>query len=249
MIGGDEMDELGLPIVVVVTVVCILCIACILSIGSPNAVESSPVDKENTPKRTGLVIETYPVSPPKITQCYGGTKTAHGPTGQANNYCGYSQCFHGGIDWGGVEGQRVYAGISGTVVEVWSRANAKRARYFGDYRVDIRNGDWCIIYGHMNGDIQVKEGQYVVPATVIGGLGDHLHWEFRRAPAGAPAGANCLHRSFTEIHNPMTLMAVEDSSELVFMCTADEYHQASPYGSDPLRQPILSRQGPSLWSH
>lgn len=128
------------------------------------------------------MFKRHPVDNPTITYGFGAGGDAWG----ANK--------HLGVDYGGYEGQPIYAPADGTVV--WARG--EKAAYGNPWEQipDSGNNGNCIIldhgpenwathtlYAHLSG-FNVTEGQRVAAGQIIGYMGNtgysfgtHLHWE------------------------------------------------------------------------
>lgn len=104
---------------------------------------------------------------------YGNTVFAF-RYGDQNNYGGYSQGLHGGLDFGHPGGIPIYAGVNG----VWDGLGSA----FGPNRVDVVIGDYRIIYGHVAKPANIPRGTRVNPNTVVGEMdfgAQHMHLEIR----------------------------------------------------------------------
>lgn len=127
---------------------------------------------------------------------YGNTVFAY-KYGYQYNYQGYSQALHGGIDFGHSGGIPVYAGVNGTFQYSGS------GKSFTPYRVDVKVGDYLIIYGHIVNPISLSVGQPVTPDTVVGMIDSgmkHTHIEIR-------------YKNF--IYNPLLFIAEPMRDQLI----------------------------------
>ncbi len=87
---------------------------------------------------------------------------------------------HGGIDIGVPSGTKVLSVLSGKVKAVGND------RIYGNY-IEIEHGDFGVTkYGHLKNLPELKEGQEIMKATVLGfsgntgsSTGPHLHFEYR----------------------------------------------------------------------
>jgi murein DD-endopeptidase MepM/ murein hydrolase activator NlpD len=164
-----------------------------------------------------LTFSVLPVASKNLEwiQWFGGTSYAY-QSGEEWNYDGYCQGFHCGIDFGASWGTPIRAGSYGVVENVWVEGG-KDPGTFGRYRIDIRYGDYRIIYGHTDGRAFVKPGDYVMPGTIIAGVGNpkgegdnntHIHLEIRGSSSG-----NSEYKDL--IYNPLIYMGEDDYSNLV----------------------------------
>jgi hypothetical protein len=106
---------------------------------------------------------------------YGNTLFAY-LYGRIHGYHRYSQGLHGGLDFGHPGGVPIFAGVSGT----FEYGGSQRA--FPPNRVDIKVGDYTIIYGHVAKPLQLSPGTPVTPDTVVGEMdfgAKHMHLEIR----------------------------------------------------------------------
>jgi len=172
------------------------------------------------------------------SQWFGATNFAY-TDGDKWNYDNYCQGFHCGIDIGretSEYGEPVYAGIYG-IVE--STENAYGA---GPYAVNIRVGDYVVIYGHLDGKYNVKKGDPVTPYTIIAVVGN---------PKGIENGNNVhLHLEIRYqnklIYNPLLFMDESIHQVLAAVIDPNDFHYTDKWAT-PLEQPVIHRGGPSLW--
>ncbi|MBL8134236.1 MAG: peptidoglycan DD-metalloendopeptidase family protein [Anaerolineae bacterium] len=193
-----------------------------------------PYDVNTLPLRD-LMFQLLPVESSQIewVQYYGNTNFAY-RHGKAWNYDGYCQGLHGGFDFGVSPGTRVpvRAGVHGTVL----RPGLK----FSPRRVDIRVGDYLIIFGHLHAETpRVPPGMDVNPDTVIGTIASsvafspHVHVEIRYP-----------YPSFHTIINPLLFMPDVLRARLLAFPT-DFYSHAlnwTRWGT-PFDQPVISLGG------
>jgi RHS repeat-associated protein len=194
-----------------------------------------------------------PVNLKNITwiQWFGGTKFAKND-GDAWNYDGYCQGYHCGLDIGTEEwGESVHAGVNGIVVGAWGTDNP--AEVFGPYRVDIQVGDYRLIYGHLDGNLQVMVGDIVSPDTILAGVGNpsgdpkltntHLHLEIR-----SPYSINGWMGEKL-ISNPLMYMNEKTIAGLVNISLVQDDKGTVDFanGLSHLEQPIIHRGWGSLW--
>ncbi|MBK8027098.1 MAG: peptidoglycan DD-metalloendopeptidase family protein [Chloroflexi bacterium] len=193
-----------------------------------------PFDVNTLPLRD-LMFQLLPVESGSIewVQYYGNTTFAY-RHGKAWNYDGYSQGLHGGFDFGVSPGTRVpvRAGVHGTVV----RPGLK----FGPRRVDIRVGDYLIIFGHLHAETpRVPAGMDVNPDTVIGTIASsvafapHVHIEIRYP-----------YPSFHTIINPLLFMPDTLRSRLLAFPTDFYSHTLNwTRWATPFDQPVIHLGG------
>jgi murein DD-endopeptidase MepM/ murein hydrolase activator NlpD len=169
-------------------------------------------------------------------QWYGNTVFAY-EHGREHNYPGYSQGLHGGIDFIAKSGTPVTAGVYGEVVAI-------DPGYFGPHRVDVRVGNYRLIYGHVgNLPANIQVGSKVIPTTVLGEIEStegHLHLEMR--------GLYDASGGEDYIYNPLWFM---DRQMVETLAGVDENPQESFYKPAGkwlgiLDQPIIIRGGPVL---
>jgi murein DD-endopeptidase MepM/ murein hydrolase activator NlpD len=128
------------------------------------------------------MFKRHPVDNPTITYGFGAGSDKWGAVG------------HLGVDYGGHEGQPIYAPADGFVV--WARGSAAAAGNTWEQIPGSGNNGNCIIinhapenwathtlYAHLSG-FNVTEGQHVTAGQIIGYMGNtgysfgtHLHWE------------------------------------------------------------------------
>lgn len=196
--------------------------------------EDIPVDVNLLPQRDAL----FSVSPVEASliewvQYFGNTTFAY-RYGKSWNYDGYSQGLHGGFDFGGASGARipVRAGVEGTVINPGLK--------FSPRRVDIRVGDYLIIFGHLlNETPRVAPGTRITPDTVIGTIATnvtfvpHVHVEVRYPSP-----------SFHLIINPLLLMPEAIRSRLMAYPT-DFYSHPLNWSrwATPYDQPVIRLGG------
>jgi murein DD-endopeptidase MepM/ murein hydrolase activator NlpD len=128
------------------------------------------------------MFKRHPVDNPTITYGFGAGSDKWGAVG------------HLGVDYGGYEGQPIYAPADGFVV--WARGSAAAAGNTWEQIPGSGNNGNCIIinhapenwathtlYAHLSG-FNVTEGQHVTAGQIIGYMGNtgysfgtHLHWE------------------------------------------------------------------------
>ena len=128
------------------------------------------------------MFKRHPVDNPRITYGFG----AGGDKWGANK--------HLGVDYGGYEGQPIYAPASGTVVRA-SNQGSPLGNPWEQIPGSTNNGNHVIIqhdppnwathtlYAHLSAYV-VREGQHVEAGQLIGHMGNtgysfgtHLHWE------------------------------------------------------------------------
>jgi len=110
--------------------------------------EPRPVGVVDAPSATGLGLD-----PTVLVEWFGRHVTSgfHDP----------SRAYHGGIDFGLVEGTPIRSTWGGTVVYAgWSEAG------YGDL-VIVQNGDWQMYYGHLSA-FSVSVGQEMQTGTAVG---------------------------------------------------------------------------------
>jgi hypothetical protein len=113
-------------------------------------------------------------------QYYGNTTFAY-EHGKENNYDGYSQGLHGGLDLGHPGGAAVCAGIRADLNPVCTYVGDQRD--FRPNRVDITVGQYLIILGHLTNPDFSLVGKSLTPDTVVGYIDSskqHVHIEIRR---------------------------------------------------------------------
>jgi len=203
-----------------------------------------PDFKESRKINTYLSFYFPPVSTKALDslQYFGGTQFAL-ENGDLWNYDGYCRGYHCGIDFGAPWGTPVYAGVYGIVEIVNGPQNP--SEYFGPYKIVITQGKYTIIYGHLNDVVNVKDGQYVTPATIIGHVGN---------PSGNISGGNNhLHLEVrcdnNKIINPMSFMSEYDIQKIVevgnTLLNSTGVNMVNGLGV--LEQPVIIRGGGSLW--
>lgn len=128
------------------------------------------------------MFKRHPVDNPRITYGFGAGSDKWGEVG------------HLGVDYGGYEGQPIYAPADGTIV--WARGSTAAAGNPWEQIPGSGNNGNCIIINHGPKDwathtlyahlsaITAKEGQRVKAGQLIGHMGNtgysfgtHLHWE------------------------------------------------------------------------
>ncbi|MBZ0317577.1 MAG: M23 family metallopeptidase [Anaerolineae bacterium] len=157
--------------------------------------------------------------------------------GRANNYPGYSQGLHGGLDFGHPGGAPVYAGVNG----IFDYSGSERA--FGPNRVDVIVGNHLIIYGHVANPIRLARGTPVTPDTIVGYIDNgakHLHLEIRYDKSNQNL-----------ILNPLTYMTNQMFNELntKFPPVGDySFYRSSRWERwlTPFDQPTIVRGGPVI---
>lgn len=165
---------------------------------------------------------------------YGNTLFAY-LYGRQNNYHGYSQGLHGGLDFGHRGGIDIVAGVHGT----FDYSGSERS--FGPNRVDILLGDYRIIYGHVAQPISLPRGASVTPDTVIGKMdfgAQHMHLEIR-------------YQDEKYILNPFLFMSETMRNQLISKFPPENQYRF--YTStrwtrwdSPLDQPTIIRGGPVI---
>lgn len=163
---------------------------------------------------------------------YGNTVFAF-RYGEQNNYNGYSQGLHGGLDFGHPGGIPVYAGVNG----IWDG----RGSAFGPNRVDVVIGDYRIIYGHVAKPANIPRGTPVNPNTIVGEIDfgqRHMHLEIR-------------YQNQNYILNPFIFMsqAMRDALITKFPPEGDYAFYSSPRWQQwltPFDQPTIIRGGPVI---
>lgn len=106
-------------------------------------------------------------------QYYGNTGFAF-RHGKRNSYDKFAQGLHSGLDFGHSGGALVFAGVNGLFLG--------RGQKYGPNRVDVRAGDYRIIYGHIGRPASFPLRQPVTPDSVMGIVETtqiHLHLEVR----------------------------------------------------------------------
>jgi hypothetical protein len=157
--------------------------------------------------------------------------------GRFNNYPGYSQGLHGGLDFGHPGGAPVYAGVNG----IFDYSGSERA--FGPNRVDILVGNHLIIYGHLANPLKLPRGTPVNPNTVVGQIdagAKHMHLEIRFDKTNQQL-----------ILNPFSFMpnAMFDELTKKFQPVGDyAFYRSSRWERwlTPLDQPTIVRGGPVI---
>jgi murein DD-endopeptidase MepM/ murein hydrolase activator NlpD len=180
------------------------------------------------------LFHSLPVDPDQITsiQWYGNTEFAHGN----QSLYTYGEGLHPGIDLGAPSGTSVQAGVYGMVVEV----TAPPYKYFQPHSVRIQtvDGDYLILYGHLENPPLVAPGQSVKPETKIGEIGPtgnyHVHVEVR-GPYGAGQPG-----SEEYIYNPLWLMSDDMILDLAAVSIPSFYEPAGRWLT-PLSQPLIVR--------
>jgi murein DD-endopeptidase MepM/ murein hydrolase activator NlpD len=101
-----------------------------------------------------------------------GSRADHG-------YDNYSQGLHGGLDYGhrGDVEVPIFAGVHGTL------QYSGNQRAFRPNRVDVKVGNYTIIYGHVARPIAQPIGSAIRPDTIVGFMdrnAQHMHLEIRK---------------------------------------------------------------------
>ena len=151
-------------------------------------------------------------------------------------YCGYYHC---GLDLGAQWGSEVRAGVFGEVLQ------AEKSDPFGPYMIEIRLTDpnrapyeiivgkpLTIIYGHLTPNLQVQEGEFVSPDTVIGFVGNE---------SGDPKGINNhVHIEITDreyTYNIINFLHPDIQEELIHMATEQDNESTNFHSYDFRTQP------------
>ncbi|OQA22086.1 MAG: Peptidase family M23 [Chloroflexi bacterium ADurb.Bin360] len=202
--------------------------------------ENTVAFMKESPRSPSPHFTRLPLEPTNesTSQWFGGTNFAHNH-GAEWNYDNYCQGFHCGIDIGrqtSEYGTPVYAGLYGIVESTGKSYGA------GPYAVNIRVGDYVVIYGHLDGKYNVGVGDAVTPDTIIGGVGNptgtegkgnvHLHLEIRYQ--------NRL------IYNPLRFIGEPGYKALTTVMNPNDFYYTNKWAT-PLDQPVIQRGGPSLW--
>ncbi len=106
-------------------------------------------------------------------QYYGNTGFAF-RNGKRNSYDKFAQGLHSGLDFGHSGGAPVFAGVNGQFLG--------RGAKYGPNRVDVKVGDYRIIYGHIGKPANLALRAPVTPDAVMGIVEVtqvHLHLEVR----------------------------------------------------------------------
>jgi RHS repeat-associated protein len=201
---------------------------------TPTCTPTSTSTSTPTPP-SGLYFHSLPVDPSQVTglQWYGNTEFAY-HNRDSLNYSGYSQGLHGGLDLIAAAGTAVQAGIYGKVVAV-------DPGFFGPHRVDIKSGNYRVLYGHLdNLPLELKIGDEVEPKTKVGEVSateGHVHIEVRGAYDSAGGESN--------IYNPLLYMSPDMVRTLKGIEEPNFYEPAGKWLT-PLDQPVIVRGGPVL---
>jgi hypothetical protein len=152
--------------------------------------------------------------------------------GAQNNYNGYSQGLHGGLDLEHTGGAPVVAGVRGIFDGPGSA--------FPPNRVDVLVGKYRIIYGHLaKPNRTLQRGATVMPTTQLGEIDfkeQHVHIEIRMG---------------IYILNPLLFMSDALVNQLVtrFPPAGDTRFYSSPtfkQWQTPLDQPVIRLAGPII---
>ncbi|MCI0712716.1 MAG: M23 family metallopeptidase, partial [Chloroflexi bacterium] len=181
-----------------------------------------------------------------ILQHYGNTQEAF----TSRRYVDVFQGMHSGIDFGILRGKNeaadaivpVYAGVTGKVVEIYTR-------FYRPIGVKVRVGSLDIIYGHL-GAHNVSVGMEVRPDMVVGHIANlrelqqggpdffpHLHFEVR---FNKTAAQRCLH--------PLMFYPAEIRQAIIRTTTSpptNHFHQSARWGiwGSVLEQPVIKLNG------
>lgn len=196
--------------------------------------ENQPFDVNTLPQRDAL-FSLLPVDPSQIewVQYFGNTTFAY-RYGRSWGYDSYSQGLHGGFDLGISPGARVAVRAGGDAKVL------KPGLKFSPRRVDVRMGDYLIIYGHLLAETpRVAPGVAIKPDTVIGmiatnvNFSPHVHIEIRYP-----------YPSYHWILNPLLFMPDSIRSRLLAYPT-DFYTHALNWSrwKTPFDQPIVQLAG------
>jgi len=187
-----------------------------------------------------VLFQRHPVrvADAEWAQYYGNTRFAfnlqfdRSPKRQRMYF--YAQGLHAGLDYGhNTQALPIVAGLSGRIEKVVRNATVYAPGY-----VNVRTGNFTVIYGHM-GRIppELSLGTVVTPDTQLGVIEptqDHLHLEV-------------IHRQ-TWIINPLVFMpqAMTDAY-LTRFPFANAFHSSSTWTQwlTPFDQPVLRRGNPN----
>lgn len=123
----------------------------------------------------GKLFERLPVriEDTQWVQYYGNTSFAYA-NGKRNSYDKFAQGLHSGLDFGHSGGAPIFAGVNGVFLGKGSK--------YGPNRVDVKVGDYRIIYGHIGKPATLALRAPVTPDSVMGIVEVtqvHLHLEVR----------------------------------------------------------------------
>jgi hypothetical protein len=123
----------------------------------------------------GKLFERLPVriEDTQWVQYYGNTGFAF-RNGKRNSYDKFAQGLHSGLDFGHSGGAPIFAGVNGLFLG--------RGQKYGPNRVDVKVGDYRIIYGHIGKPATLALRAPVTPDSVMGIVEVtqvHLHLEVR----------------------------------------------------------------------
>jgi len=196
----------------------------------------------------GYVWIRLPVENPTFIQWYGNTQWAY-INGAAHNYPDFAQGLHPGIDFGGVIGIPVYAGMHGTV-ECINTPGPCGAYEPG--RINIRGGGITALYGHID-NIQVEVGDLITPDTIVGYIGppEHMHLEITLSDINGVYMTNPLPYFSPEMQQGLQEIAVIQSlstdQNLLGMVTFYVPPSGNLQWQDPYNQPDLRREAGNLF--
>jgi hypothetical protein len=123
----------------------------------------------------GKLFELLPVriEDTQWIQYYGNTGFAF-RNGKRNSYDKFAQGLHSGLDFGHSGGAPIFAGVHGIFLG--------RGQKYGPNRVDVKVGDYTIIYGHIGKPANFPLRQSITPDAIMGIVEItqvHLHLEVR----------------------------------------------------------------------
>ena len=128
-----------------------------------------------TPKQKALIVSAIPSGYPS------SSRRVTSPFGYRMHPITHHKKFHHGLDFGGKLGTPIKATADGMV----EYAEFNKGGY-GNLVVIAHNFGFKTAYGHMQGSLQVKAGDFVKKGTVVGYLGNtgrstgpHLHYEVK----------------------------------------------------------------------
>jgi murein DD-endopeptidase MepM/ murein hydrolase activator NlpD len=180
------------------------------------------------------------------TGWYGPTVEAYNnhQSGDPNNYDGYSQGWHGGLDFFAPAGSPVYGSMNqeGTVVRLKQTAHG--------WAVYVQYSDWVVVYQHLDNPLAI--GETVTANTVIGTVWDwgnnsHVHIEIRDVSNAINDDGSIDWTSNEQmLHNPLEFMT---SSQINFLMInfdlpyPDEFFGNGSESEDPLDYMQILRVG------